>query len=92
MSDEPETTPTPAPEPPAPEPKKATCPDCGMEQEATAARCAKCDYPLYAHRLDDDLERVKKKKTPPPQGEPPTPPAPPSKKRGAFSIIPGGPI
>lgn len=80
-----------------PEIKKLTCPECGMEQEAGANRCEKCDYPIYAERFQDDLERVKKRKSPPTEPEP-APAPPPSEtsqtttnpRRGAFSIIPGG--
>lgn len=47
-----------------PDVKKIVCPDCAKEVEAGESYCSKCDYPLYAHRLDDDLERVRKRKAP----------------------------
>lgn len=76
-----------------PEVKKVNCPECGMEQEAGVNRCAKCDYPMYAERFQDDMDRVKKRKSPPPKAVPAPPPPPVTeikKARGAFSIIPGG--
>lgn len=42
---------------PEPEAKKLLCPDCGKEVDATARRCAHCDFPLVVHA---DLARVQK--------------------------------
>ncbi len=42
------------------EPKKFLCPKCGKEIEEPKARCPHCSYPLYAHKLEEDLEEVRK--------------------------------
>lgn len=71
------------------------CPDCGMEQEE-GPRCQKCDYPLYADRLHDDLARVAKKKAPPepkpePQAEPEPKPEPkPKRASSPMDYLLGG--
>ncbi|MDE2020961.1 MAG: zinc ribbon domain-containing protein [Patescibacteria group bacterium] len=41
------------------EEKKVICPKCETETEEGSAYCSKCGFPLYAARLDADLETVR---------------------------------